>query len=227
MGEVARTAVAYADGSCIGNPGPGGWGVLLIEADGSTRELSGFERSTTNNRMEITAAIQALRAFPHSTELTLHSDSQYLVKTMTLGWKRRENLDLWRELDKEVAHRKVHWEWVRGHAGDPLNDRADELARAAALRKTPAARPASTAASGRAEVRDAAAANADLGGESGESAEMLRALRPLLREDETIRRCVSCGRPFVAPAQATDVCSYCSLAACQLRAREARMSRKD
>src|SRR6266851_2793662 len=90
--------VAYADGSCIGNPGPGGWGVLILEPDGSERELSGGDPSTTNNRMEITGVIEALRAVAPGVEVTVRSDSQYVVKTMTLGWKRRENVDLWRQL---------------------------------------------------------------------------------------------------------------------------------
>src|SRR5712692_8105155 len=117
--------VAYADGSCIGNPGPGGWGVLILEPDGSERELSGSDPSTTNNRMELTAVIEALRAVAPGVEVTVRSDSQYVVKTMTLGWKRRENVDLWQQLDAEVAQRKVNFEWVRGHAGDPHNERAD------------------------------------------------------------------------------------------------------
>src|SRR5580658_4193153 len=104
MDEAKTTMLAYADGSCLGNPGPGGWGVVLINADGSTRVLSGTNPATTNNRMEMTAAIEALRAFPQGAEVTVRTDSQYVVKTMTLGWKRRENLDLWRELDAEAAH---------------------------------------------------------------------------------------------------------------------------
>src|SRR5437016_14671321 len=98
--------IAYADGSCLGNPGPGGWGVVLVGTDGSRLEFSGAVPSTTNNRMEITAAIEALRRLPSGIEVTIRSDSQYLVKTMTLGWKRRENLDLWKMLDSEVAQRK-------------------------------------------------------------------------------------------------------------------------
>lgn len=208
---------AYADGSCLGNPGPGGWGVLIVGADGSQRELSGADPSTTNNRMEITAAVQALRALPPGLDVTIHSDSQYLINTMTRGWRRRENLDLWRELDAEAAKRRVQWEWVRGHAGDPLNERADELARSAAMGKRPAA--AAPRAPGRSIPRTV---------EAGEKvavdaeAEMLRQLRELLGENETIRRCANCGRAFVAAADDSHALTYCDLAPCQLAARRAR-----
>jgi ribonuclease HI len=137
VAQATPECSVYADGSCLGNPGPGGWGVVLIEPDGATREFAGANPSTTNNRMEITAALEALRIIPPGTAVVIHSDSQYLVKTMTLGWKRRENLDLWRLLDAEVATRRVRWEWVRGHRGDPGNERADELARSAAEGRAP------------------------------------------------------------------------------------------
>lgn len=195
--------IAYADGSCLGNPGPGGWGVVIINADGSTRVLSGTNPATTNNRMEITAAIEALRAFPPGAEVTVRTDSQYVVKTMTVGWKRRENLDLWRELDAEAAHRLVRWEWVRGHADDIHNNRADELARTAAAAATKRMAPRSAARSGRASTRN-------------ESEEQTMAeLEPLLRPDEAARHCAACGRIFVT----ADDSRYCSLAACQIRAR--------
>jgi hypothetical protein len=113
---------------------------------------------------------------------------------------------------------------VRGHAGDPLNDRADELARAAAMGQPPRARMDAPRPSEPMQGRGASAAAID---STVNEAEMIRALRPLLREDETIRRCVSCGRPFVAPAQAADVFAHCSLAACQLKAREAAASPKN
>src|SRR5260370_18079981 len=95
--------VAYADGSCIGNPGPGGWGVLILEPDGSERELSGGDPSTTNNRMEITGVIEALRAVAPGVEVTVRSDSQYVVKTMTLGWKRRGDGPPWDPVCCRVA----------------------------------------------------------------------------------------------------------------------------
>ena len=117
----------YTDGSCEGNPGPGGWGAI-VEEDGQSRELSGREARTTNNRMEITAAIKGLEATPEGSSVTLHSDSRYLVNTMTRGWKRNVNTDLWERLDALVAGRSVTWQWVRGHAGHPQNERADRLA---------------------------------------------------------------------------------------------------
>ena len=106
---------------------------MLVGSDASRLEFSGAADPTTNNRMEITAAIEALRRLPPGLEVMIRTDSQYLVNTMTLGWKRRENLDLWKILDAEVAQRKVHWEWVRGHSGDTFYERADVLARNAAL----------------------------------------------------------------------------------------------
>ncbi len=117
----------YTDGGSQDNPGPGGWGAV-IEQDGQKRELSGREARTTNNRMEITAAIKGLEATPEGSNVTVHSDSRYLVNTMTRGWKRNVNTDLWDRLDALVANRSVAWQWVRGHAGHPQNERADQLA---------------------------------------------------------------------------------------------------
>ena len=117
----------YTDGSCSGNPGPGGW-AAVIEHDGETTRLSGGERSTTNNRMEITAAIRGLEAAPPGATAVVHSDSEYLVKTMTKGWKRNVNRDLWEQLDLAVAKRNADFRWVRGHAGHPQNEEADRLA---------------------------------------------------------------------------------------------------
>ncbi len=132
----------YTDGACKGNPGPGGWGVLL--KSGSTeKELFGGERETTNNRMELTAVIVALEALKRPCEVILHADSQYVLKGMTewlAGWKAKgwktaakqpvKNVDLWQRLDALVAgagHR-IDWRWVKGHNGDPGNERADALA---------------------------------------------------------------------------------------------------
>ncbi|MGH7934534.1 MAG: ribonuclease H family protein, partial [Candidatus Binataceae bacterium] len=133
MADAERGLFVYADGSCLGNPGPGGWGVVIVEATGISARFSGGEPATTNNRMEITAAIEALRALPAGSAIILRSDSQYLVNTMRLGWKRKQNLDLWEKLDALVARHHVTFEWVEGHAGNPLNEEADQLARKAAM----------------------------------------------------------------------------------------------
>jgi ribonuclease HI len=127
-----KPAIAYADGSCLGNPGPGGWGVVIIEPDGKVIELSGGEPKTTNNRMEMTAAIEALRRTAPGARVILRSDSRLVINTMNLGWKRKANTDLWRLLDAESALRRVTYEWVPGHEGVALNERADALAQAAA-----------------------------------------------------------------------------------------------
>jgi ribonuclease HI len=138
--------LAYTDGACSGNPGPGGWGVVMIARDGDTvlktRELSGGEPLTTNNRMEMTAAIAALEALGRRTALTIVTDSVYLRDGVTgwiHGWKRNgwktsarkpvKNEDLWRRLDDLAAGHEIRWEWIKGHAGHPENERADELAR--------------------------------------------------------------------------------------------------
>jgi ribonuclease HI len=232
---------AYADGSCLGNPGPGGWGVVLVGIDGARLEFSGAAASTTNNRMEITAAIEVLRKLPSGVDITIRTDSQYLVNTMMLGWKRRENLDLWQILDAEVAQRKVRWEWVRGHSGDALNDRADELARGAALGK-PQGRPLDdltqmSAIQGgevhldpqgstqrRSSPQDRVvskrqALSIEETAEAENEAEIGRLLRPLLAADETLRRCAGCHRAFVATGHPPRMRAYCSLAACQLKRR--------
>lgn len=117
----------YTDGSCLGNPGPGGWGTI-VRRNGEDTELSGHEDGTTNNRMEVMAAIKGLETVPEGSSVTLYSDSQYLVNTMTRGWKRRVNEDLWNRLDTLVGQRNVNWQWVRGHVGHPENERADKLA---------------------------------------------------------------------------------------------------
>ncbi len=119
--------IIYTDGACRGNPGPGGWAALLQYGD-KTREISGAEPQTTNNRMEMMAAIQALQALTRPCKVRLHTDSQLVVNTMTKGWKRKANLDLWAELDRLVKEHQVAWIWVKGHADDPLNNRVDELA---------------------------------------------------------------------------------------------------
>ncbi|HVA82137.1 MAG TPA: ribonuclease H [Candidatus Binataceae bacterium] len=128
MPSRAAPYLAYADGACHGNPGRGGWGAVIVAPDGSRRELNGHGGHTTNNQMELTAAIEALRALEPGAHVILRSDSQYVINTMTRGWKRNANQELWRQLDAEAAARKVDFQWVRGHAGDELNERADTLA---------------------------------------------------------------------------------------------------
>lgn len=130
----------YSDGACRGNPGPGGWGVLL-RYDGREKELWGGEAATTNNRMELMAAIRALEALKRRSRVRLHTDSLYVMKGISAwigDWKRRgwrtadkkpvKNEDLWRRLDELAAKHDVEWRWVRGHAGHPENERADQLA---------------------------------------------------------------------------------------------------
>jgi len=115
------------DGACSGNPGPGGWAAIII-TDQGRKEIKGREETTTNNRMEVLAAINGLSETPAGSDVTLESDSQYLVYTMTRNWKRNSNLDLWGKLDRLVAERNVEWVWVRGHDGHPENERANRLA---------------------------------------------------------------------------------------------------
>lgn len=130
----------YTDGACRGNPGPGGWGVILI-AGKHRKELYGGEPETTNNRMELMAVIEALRALKRPCHIILHTDSQYVKKGITEwihDWKRRgwktaakkpvKNADLWEILDEAQSRHEIEWRWVRGHAGHPENERADELA---------------------------------------------------------------------------------------------------
>lgn len=138
---------AYTDGACSGNPGPGGWGVLLIARDNGQvvkeRELSGGEAQTTNNRMELLAAISALEALSRPSHLTIVTDSAYVKNGVTEwihAWKRKnwrtaggapvKNLELWQRLDAAAAPHQVTWRWIKGHAGHPENERADALARA-------------------------------------------------------------------------------------------------
>jgi ribonuclease HI len=131
---------AWTDGACRGNPGPGGWGVLL-RYKGKEKTLYGAERETTNNRMELMAAIQALESLTRQCKVQLTTDSQYVHKGVTEwlpNWKRRgwktaakkpvKNVDLWQRLDKAVAEHDVEWHWVRGHSGHPENEQADALA---------------------------------------------------------------------------------------------------
>jgi ribonuclease HI len=141
LSEIQESLVIiYADGACKGNPGPGGWGAWIRMGDHS-KELCGGEPITTNNRMELTAAIRALQALKRTCDVRIYTDSVYVQKGMTEwidGWKKRgwrtadkkpvKNDDLWQELDAIASQHKVEWRWVKGHAGDPGNERADALA---------------------------------------------------------------------------------------------------
>jgi ribonuclease HI len=137
---MTDTVIIYTDGACRGNPGPGGWGVIL-DYKGKIKELYGAEKHTTNNRMELMAAIQALETLTKPCSVRLNSDSSYVLKGITdwmPNWKKRgwltaaktpvKNEDLWRRLDAVIAKHKVEWKWVKGHSGDTGNDRADALA---------------------------------------------------------------------------------------------------
>ena len=119
--------VIHTDGACKGNPGRGGWGAV-IEQNGRQVKLSGGAPQTTNNRMEMTAVIKGLEAVDPSSKVLISSDSTYVVNTMTKGWKRKANHDLWEQLDALVKNRDISWQWVRGHSGDRGNELADSLA---------------------------------------------------------------------------------------------------
>jgi ribonuclease HI len=133
----------YTDGACRGNPGPGGWGALLLYGE-HEKELNGSDAHTTNNRMELTAAIQALAALNRGCDVKLYTDSQYVRKGITewvAQWKLRDwrtadrkpvkNVDLWQALEAQIERHRIEWHWVKGHAGVPGNERADQLANAA------------------------------------------------------------------------------------------------
>ena len=143
MSDTGDRVTIYTDGACSGNPGPGGWGALLIFRD-REKELSGAERHTTNNRMELMAAISALEGLSRRCGVDLHTDSQYVRQGITswiAGWKRKgwrtasnmpvKNEDLWKRLDAARDRHDVEWHWVKGHAGDARNERVDGMARRA------------------------------------------------------------------------------------------------
>ncbi len=143
--ELSRVDI-FTDGACKGNPGPGGWGAI-IRAGTHERELAGGEPATTNNRMEMTAAIRALEALTRPCRVTLHTDSRYVMDGLTKwlkGWQKNgwrtadrkpvKNADLWQALIAATAPHRIDWRWVKGHAGHPENERADRLASAAAER---------------------------------------------------------------------------------------------
>lgn len=137
---MGQMVTIYTDGACRGNPGPGGWGAIL-ECAGKEKELYGGEADTTNNRMELTAVIKALESLSRPCEITLFSDSKYVLQGITEwvhNWKKRGwrtankkpvmNVDLWKQLDSLVPTHQIDWQWVKGHSGDPGNELADELA---------------------------------------------------------------------------------------------------
>ena len=138
--ESAKQVTIYTDGACKGNPGPGGWGAILMYGE-NEKELWGGNAETTNNRMELTAAIEALEALTESCNVILYTDSNYVkdgISSWLANWKKRgwktankkpvKNVDLWKRLDDATARHDIDWRWVKGHAGDPGNERADELA---------------------------------------------------------------------------------------------------
>ena len=133
--------IIYTDGACSGNPGPGGWGAVIIDEENNQIELSGSEKSTTNNRMELLAPIKALKKIKEEAKITIFTDSTYLKNGITEwikkweinGWKSAnkktiKNKDLWQELSKLTQKKDITWKWVKAHAGNPLNELADQLA---------------------------------------------------------------------------------------------------
>ncbi len=144
--EATQHAIIFTDGACLGNPGPGGYAALILIGE-TEQIITGSDPATTNNKMEMTAAIRALEAVPHSLPITLHSDSQYVIKGATewlRGWKARNwrkadgkpvlNQDLWMQMDAMMVSRKITWKWVKGHAGHLENERVDGLANWEAVR---------------------------------------------------------------------------------------------
>lgn len=140
MKQDSAKVIMYTDGACRGNPGPGGWGVL-IRYQGNRKTLKGYEADTTNNRMELTAVINGLAALKRECDIELYTDSKYVLQGMNdwiVNWKKNgwktaskrvvKNIDLWQRLDMETTRHRIDWQWVKGHSGNPDNDVADQLA---------------------------------------------------------------------------------------------------
>ncbi len=153
MSGATTEVEIWTDGACSGNPGPGGWGVILVKGE-NRKELFGGEAMTTNNRMELMAAISALEALKRPCAVALHIDSQYVRQGITQwihGWKRNgwktadkkpvKNAELWQRLEEAAARHQIDWRWVKGHAGDVMNERADELARQGVAQVREGAKP--------------------------------------------------------------------------------------
>jgi ribonuclease HI len=139
--RTMQEVIIYSDGACKGNPGPGGWGVLVKEGGAESRELFGGELDTTNNRMELMAAIKGLESIVQASRIVIYTDSKYVIQGITdwiknwktKGWKTAskqpvKNIDLWQSLDRLIQFHTVTWHWIKGHSGDPGNERADALA---------------------------------------------------------------------------------------------------
>jgi len=140
-----KQVIIYTDGACLGNPGPGGWGAI-VQYSSSEKIVKGAERDTTNNRMELMAAIKGLQSLTECCQVTLYTDSVYVQKgamEWLLGWKKKnwitaakqpvKNVDLWLQIDELIAKHKIDWQWVKGHNGHPENERVDQIAREAVL----------------------------------------------------------------------------------------------
>lgn len=129
MSEVEYTIVVYTDGSCMPNPGKGGWAFVALDKDGEEVEIFGGDKKTTNNIMEMTAVMEALRYFWFEKNFRIFSDSQYVINCAQGKWKRKKNQELWKEFDTLANGKNIEWVWIRGHSGNPYNERVDRLAK--------------------------------------------------------------------------------------------------
>ncbi|MQG18747.1 MAG: cyclic pyranopterin monophosphate synthase MoaC [SAR202 cluster bacterium] len=131
IGSVKIMIRVYTDGSCLNNPGAGGWAAIILDKK-SKMILKGGENNTTNNRMELMSVISGLESIADDEDVTIYSDSKYVINSVTLGWKRKANLDLWELLDQQLISKNVEWQWVKGHSGDKYNEEADQIAQSEA-----------------------------------------------------------------------------------------------